>query len=121
MQDILHSRVGHLNSTTTISLLGDRQLDTLAFWQTDPWLLLANDEHIALSSSERVVNGIFDVDNVETTIVSLAVSYDANTTHIATTSDHSDHTSIESNEVGDLPRGEVDLNGIVNLDGRIGV
>lgn len=96
-------------------------LDTLALGQTDPWLLLANDEDVVLSGSERVVNGVLDVDNVETTVVAFSVGDDTNTTQVTTTNDHGDHTSVELDEVGDLSCGEVDLDCVVDLDGRVGV
>jgi len=111
--------MSHSNSTTTISLLSDGQLDTLALGQTDPWLFLTNDEDVAFPCSEGVVNGVLDVNDVETTIMSLTVSDDTNTTHVTTTSNHGDHTSIESNEVRDLSSRKIDLDGIVDLDGRV--
>ena len=57
-------------------------LDTLALGQTDPWLFLTNDEDVAFPCSEGVVNGVLDVNDVETTIMSLTVSDDTNTTHV---------------------------------------
>lgn len=59
------------------------------------------------------------MNDVETTIMSLTVSDDTNTTHVTTTSNHGDHTSIESNEVRDLSGRKIDLDGVVDLDGRI--
>jgi hypothetical protein len=91
-------------------------LDTLALRQTDPWLLLANDEDVALPSCELVVDGVLDVDNVEASIMSLTVSDDTNTTHVATTSDHSDHTGIEGDKVGNLASSDINLDGVVDLD-----
>jgi len=117
----LHARLGHLDGPAAVSLLSDRELDTLALGQRDPRLLLADDEDVALPGSERVVNSVLDVDNVEATVVSLTVGDDANTTHVTTTSDHGDHTSVEADELGDLSGGEVDLNGVVDLDRGIGV
>ena len=126
-------------STATISLLGNRKLenyqqqirhnqlcfiaylDTLALRQTDPWLLLANDEDVALAGSERVVDGIFDVDDVETSVVALTMSDDTNTTHVATTSHHCNDASVEANEVGNLASGKIDLDCVVDLDGGIWV
>lgn len=96
-------------------------LDTLALGKGDPGLVLANDEDVALTSSESVVNGILDVDNVETTIVTFTVGDNTNTTHVTTTSGHDDDTSIEVDEVGDLASGNVNLHGVVDLDGRVGV
>jgi len=61
------------------------------------------------------------VDDVETTVVTLTVSDDTNTTHVTTTSSHDDGTSVELDEVNNLAGGEIDLDGVVDLDGRVGV
>merc|ERR1712129_186681 len=76
-----------------ISLLGNGQLDTLALWQANPRLLLANDENVALTGGEFVVNGILDVNDVEATIVTLPVRDHTDTAHVTTTSGHSNDTS----------------------------
>jgi len=107
--------------TTAVTLFSNRQLNTLALWQGDPWLLMTDDEDIALTGSERVVYGVLDVDNVETSIVTLTVGNDTNTTHVATTSSHGNDTSVELNEVGNLSGCKVDLYSVVNLDGWVRV
>jgi hypothetical protein len=76
---------------------------------------------VRLTSGELVVNSVLQVDNVEASVVALAVSDDTDTTHVATTGDHGDDTSVERDEVGDLASGEVDLDRIVDLDGRVRV
>lgn len=96
-------------------------LDTFALGQTDPWLLLSDNENVRLAGSERVVYGVLDVDNVETSIVAFPMRDHTNTAHVTTTSDHSDNTSIESNEVGDFAGRQIDLHGIVDLDRWVGV
>ena len=96
-------------------------LDTLALWQTDPRLLLADDEDVAFSRGEGIVNGVLDVNNVEATVVSLSVSDHTHSAHVTTTSDHSDHTSIESDVVGDLSSRKVNLDCVVDLDDRVWV
>ena len=96
-------------------------LDTLALGQRDPGLLLADDEDVGLAGSEGVVNSILDVQDVETTVVALTVSDDTNTTHVTTTDGHGDDTGVEADEVGDFAGGNVDLNGVVDLDGGVGV
>jgi len=96
-------------------------LNTFALWQTDPWLLLTDDEDVAFSRSEGVVNGVLDVYNVEATIVSLTVSDDTNSAHVTTTSDHGDHTGVKSDEVSDLASCEVNLDCVVDLDSWIWV
>ena len=61
------------------------------------------------------------MDDVETSVVALTVSDDTNTTHVTTTSDHDDHTSVELDEVRDLASSKVNLDGVVDLDGGVGV
>jgi hypothetical protein len=127
-------------STAAVALLGNGELDTLALGKGDPGLLLADDENVALTGGELVVNGVLDVDDVEATVVTLTVGDDTNTTHVTTTSGHGDHTGVEADEVLDLAwimyqyklklsshllvqhtGGEVDLDGVVDLDGGVGV
>ena len=61
------------------------------------------------------------MDNVETSIVSLTVSNDTNTTHVTTTGGHGNDTSIELDKVIDLASLEVDLDSVVDLDGWVWV
>jgi hypothetical protein len=113
--------VGNGLSTSAVTLLSDAELDTLALWKGDPWLLGSDDENVGLTSSEGVVYSILDVDDVETSVMALAVGDDTNTAHIATTGDHGDDTSVELDEVGDLAGSEVNLDGVVDLDGWVWV
>lgn len=108
-------------STSAVTLLSDGELDTLALGQRDPGLVLANDENVALTGGKAVVNGILDVDDVETSVVALTVSDNTNTTHVTTTSDHDDGTSVELDEVSDLASGKVNLDSVVDLDQRVRV
>jgi hypothetical protein len=102
--------------TSAISLFRNGKLDTLALWQRNPWLLGTDDENVVLTGSESVINGILDVNDVETSIVTLSVSDNTNTTHVTSTSNHGNGTSIELDEIGDLAGLEVNLDGVVNLD-----
>ena len=102
-----------------VTLLSNSKLDTLALGEGDPGLLGTNDENVALTGSERVVEGILEVDDVEASVVALTVGDDTNTTHVTTASNHSESTSVELDEVGDLASGEIDLDGVVDLDKRI--
>ncbi len=61
------------------------------------------------------------MDDVETSVVTLAVGDDTNTTHVTTTGSHGNDTSIKLDEVGDLAGGEIDLDGVVDLDGWVWV
>lgn len=107
--------------TSAITLLSNGELDTLALWKGNPWLLGTNDEDVGLAGSERVVYGILDVDDVEASIVTLTVGDDTNTTHVTAAGDHGDDTRVELDEVGDLASGEVNLDSVVDLDGWVWV
>ena len=61
------------------------------------------------------------MNDIEATNVLLAVYNDTSTAHVATTSDHNNVTGIELDEVGDLAALEVVLDGVVDLDGGVGV
>ena len=74
-----------------------------------------------LPGGEGTFKGVLDVDDIETTNVLLTVHNNTSTTHVTTTSDHDDNTSVEADEVGDLASGEVNLDGVVDLDGGVGV
>jgi hypothetical protein len=110
-----------LIGTFAVTLLSNGKLDTLALGKGDPGLLAANDEDVALTGGEGVVDGILEVDNVETSVVTLTVGDDADTTHVATAGDHGDGASVEPDEVLDLASLELNLDGVVDLDPRIGV
>jgi hypothetical protein len=117
----LDSGSSHLLCASAVTLLSNGKLDTLALWQTDPRLLLADDENVALTGGELVVKSILDVDNTKSTVVTLTVSDDTNTTHVATTSGHSDDTSVEVDEVSNLACSEVDLDSVVDTNSWVGV
>jgi hypothetical protein len=121
-----------------VTLLSNRELDTLTLGQRDPGLLLSDDAErmlefvllrrqisnlhdVGLTSGELVVNSVLQVDNVEASVVALTVSDDTDTAHVTTTGNHDNDTSVELDEVGDLASGEVDLDGVVDLDGWVGV
>lgn len=100
-------------------MLGNTYLDTLALGERDPRLLLTNDEDVGLTGRESVVNSVLDVDDVETTVVTLTVGDNTNTTHVTTTSTHDNDTGVEADVVSDLASGKVDLHGVVDTDGGV--
>jgi hypothetical protein len=86
-----------------------------------PDVVSSNLHDVGLTSGELVVNSVLEMDNVEASVVALTVSDDTNTTHVATTSDHGDNTSVKLDEVDNLASSKVDLDGVVELDGRVRV
>jgi hypothetical protein len=101
---------------SSITLLGDGQLDALALRQGDPRLLASNDKDVGLTRGKGVVNGILDVHNVEASIVTLAMCDHANTAHVTTTSNHGNGTGVELDGVLDLACCQFDLDCVVDLD-----
>ena len=61
------------------------------------------------------------MDDIETTNVLLTVHNNTSTTHVTTTSDHGNGAGVELDEVGDLASGQLNLDGVVDLDQRVGV
>ena len=106
---------------SAVPLFGDGKLDATALGQGDPRLLAADDEDVGLAGSEGVVDGVLEVDDVEASVVALAVGDDTNTAHVTTTGDHGDGAGIELDEVLDLASLEVDLHGVVDPDRGVGV
>jgi hypothetical protein len=61
------------------------------------------------------------VDNIKATNVLLTVNNDTGPTHVTTAGDHNDVTGIELNKVGDLVLFNIELDGVVDPDARVGV
>jgi hypothetical protein len=80
-------------------------------------IIHANDKPRGEGAVERVLG----VDNVETADVLLAVHDDTSTTHVAATGDHNDVAGVEGDELRDLALLKVELDGVVDLDGRVRV
>jgi hypothetical protein len=104
-----------------VTLLSNGELDALALGQRDPRLLAADDENVGLAGSEGVVDGVLQVDDGEATIVALTVGDDTNTAHVATAGNHGNGTSVKLDEVLDLASLKLNLDGVVDLDERVGV
>ncbi len=99
----------------------EKYLHTLALGQADPRLLLTNNEHVVLSCSERVINHILDMHNIEAPVMAFTMGNHTDTTHIAPTSSHSDSPRIKGDELGDFPRRKLNLDRIVDSDSGIRV
>lgn len=118
----MRSRTLLLLGSSSISLLGNGELDTLALGQRDERLVaLADDEDVGQSGDKLVVKSVLDVDNVEAALVSLSVGDGADSAHVSTSGGHDDVTVLKLDERGDLAGGQVDLDGVVDLDEGIRV
>lgn len=105
---------------TAVTLLGNSELDTLLFGQGNPGLLsLTNHKDIGQTRSESTVQGILHMHNVEAAVVTLPVDDDTDTAHVTTAGDSAQVSTVKLDVVSDLAGGEIELDGIVGLDGRI--
>jgi hypothetical protein len=102
------------------ALVEDGLLDTLALGEGDEGVLdvctLANDEGVRETSGEDGAVGVLDLDNIEGARVALTVEENADTASVTTLGDHDGVASLELDVVDDLASGEVNLDGVVDLD-----
>lgn len=111
-----------LDGHSLVTLLGDAELDSLALWQRDVSLgALSDGEDVGQSGGEHVTVGIFHVDNFEGSWMFLTVDDGADTTQITSSCDHNQVAGFEFDVIGDFAGRDVDLNGVVDSDGWVGV
>lgn len=79
------------------------------------------DIKLTIPGSERTLKTVFNVDDIETTMVSLTMGDNTNTTHVTTTSDHADISNIEFHKVRDLVLLDVEADGVIGADRGVGV
>jgi len=98
------------------------QLNTLALWKSDFWVIArANDENILLTSGERVAGNVTDSHNVEGSWVMFNVNNGANTSSVTSLCDHSHLARFEFDEIDYFTGFNINLDNIISLDDRIGV
>jgi hypothetical protein len=95
----------------------DVLLDTLVTRKSDPGLVaLTNKEDVGKTSSERDTRSILDLNDIERAGVTLNAGDDTNATHVTTLGDHDGVAELELDVTNNLASGEVDLDGVVDLD-----
>ena len=126
------------SSSPLVSLLGDRELDTLALGQRNLGLgaltddenvgeskheLLATGHHFLLNSPgrERSVEDVSNVNDIEATQMPFPVHDDTGSTHVSAAGDHDNVSGLELDVVDNLVLDKVELDGVVDLDSRVRV
>ena len=122
-----------------IPLLGDGEFGTLALGQGDPSLVaLTNNENVGdtarksdtvrkrslqkhIPGCKGPVQRILYVYDIKSSIVTLTVHNDTSTSPVASSRNHDNVSGCEFDKIGDLACLEVELDGVVHLDGRVGV
>jgi len=96
------------------------QGNTLFLGEGNPRVLsLSDHEDISDSGGESVTSGVSDVDDIETTDVSISVDNNTDSTDVVTGGDHAKVASFELDEINDLTGSDVQLGGVI--DGKFGV
>ena len=101
-------------------LFNDGELDTVTLGEGDHgFSTFTNDEDVGETSSELVTSGITDMDNIEGTEVTITADNHTNTTDVVTLGDEAEVTDFELEVTNDLVGLDVNLDGVVDLDGGI--
>jgi len=105
-----------------LTFLSDGKTDSLALGEGDVRLVgLADHKHVAQTGGHGVVRGILDVNDLKGSRVLLPVGDGAYTSQVTASSNHAQVTAVEFDVVGYLAGGDVDLDGVVDLDKRVWV
>jgi len=97
------------------------QGNTFFLGEGDPRVLsLSDHENVADSGGESVTSGVSDVDNIETTDVSISVDNNTDSSDVVTGGNHAKVASFEFNEIDDLTSGDVQLGGVIDGEFRVG-
>jgi len=108
-------------SDLLFTFLEDGQVETVVLGEGDPGLLaLSEDEHVTLSGGEDVAVGVLQVDDVEGSDVLLDVGDDTDPTDVVPGDDVGDVAHLQLHVVGDLLLDQVVLDGVTNLNFRVG-
>mmetsp|Transcript_10313 Transcript_10313/g.33014 ORF Transcript_10313/g.33014 Transcript_10313/m.33014 type:complete len:326 (-) Transcript_10313:40-1017(-) len=111
-----------LSSEFLVALVDDGELDSLLLGERDERLVvLTDDEDVGQSGGEGVVDGVLDGDDVEGAGVTLNVLHGTDAAAVAALGDHAGRAELELDEIDDLPRLEVDLGDVVDLDEGVGI
>jgi len=117
----LLGRFFFLPSEFAFAILDDGQSDTLLARKGDKRLSFSNDKNVGGTGGKVVSNGVFEMDDIEASIVLFLVLDDADTTQVVSASDHGHDTGFKFHELFDLVSDKVEFDGVSGLDQRIGV
>jgi len=104
-----------------VSLFNNRKLDSSSFWQGDGgFVSFSENETVSFSRGKVQSSNVFNVRNVMGTRVSLDLSNVSNSTSVSSLRDHDSGADVEFVEIGNFSRLQVQLDGVTDLDIRIG-
>merc|ERR1711937_82172 len=111
-----------LGSKAAITLFGDGEFDSFSRRERDEWLLtLADNEAKVKTCCKSVTGGILNSYDIERTVVAVTVLEGTDATHVVTASNDGEVANLKLDEVNNLAGVEVELNGVVDTNVRVGV
>lgn len=110
-----------LDSHALLSVFDDVQLDAISLGQRDEWSFLSNNRDILQSGGKVVAFGVFQMDDFEGTRVLLTVGDNTNATDVVSARDHADISVLKLADTQDFSLLDVNADGVVDGDFRIGV
>ena len=114
--DLVFSRLPEHFAKSLLLFLENGRPDTLALRQRHQWLVrLPDHKHVGDARRERVSGVVFDVNDVERSLVSLLVLDPADPPDVLPASHHRHAPHLELDEVFDLPRLDVQQHRVVGL------
>jgi len=108
----------------SVSSLGlDRgQVNTLVLGERNEGILaLADDEDVSDSGGEGVASGVSDVDDIETAQMSISGGEDSDSSDIVSLKGVDEVASFELDNVEDLAGFDIQLDGVMSIDIRVGI
>jgi hypothetical protein len=104
------------------ALLKDGLLDTTSLGKSHLWMVThSDDEDVLQSGGEGVSLGILDCNNREGSLMFLNVHELSHTSSVTSLGDHDHGTEFELDNVRHLTSGDINLDGVIDLDIRVGV
>ncbi|KAI9072643.1 hypothetical protein K1719_045391 [Acacia pycnantha] len=87
-----------------------------------PWFCtFSNCEHISHTGRKLMTSCILDVDGLKTSLMLLPVLDDTDTTSVPSSGHHDHVTNIKLDEFGDLVSFQVQFDGVISPNQRIGI
>jgi hypothetical protein len=109
-----------LLALSDLLLLNNAKLDTVTLRKSNHgFSSLTNDKDVGKTGSELVTSSITHVHNIKGTKVTITTDNNTHTTSVVTLGDEAEIANIELNVTNNLIGVQINLNGIIDLDGRI--
>lgn len=116
-RDHFISPIALFGCQSLISLFSNGEADTLSTGKRNPWFVaFANNKNVREAGGKAVAIGIFHMNHIKRTGVSLSVGDHTNSSQVGTSGHHAQVTSVKLDEISNFASLQINLNGVVHLD-----